>query len=113
MILLWEVLLWYANLCPFAGFRNREEKVDAALKNTKEKVRNHMKVREVEAGVTTPFEIITYYHLNHSIWSLNDNTESSHLVLPGLRSVNHLKTWSGSNVCIKTPTKECPECLTN
>jgi hypothetical protein len=28
-------------------------------------------------GVTTPFEIILYYHLNHSIWSLSDNKESS------------------------------------
>jgi hypothetical protein len=27
--------------------------------------------------VTTPSEIIPYYRLNHSIWSLNDNKESS------------------------------------
>jgi hypothetical protein len=27
--------------------------------------------------VTTPSEIILYYHLNHSIWSLSDNKESS------------------------------------
>jgi hypothetical protein len=27
--------------------------------------------------VTTPLEIIPYYHLNHSIWSLSDNKESS------------------------------------
>jgi hypothetical protein len=32
-------------------------------------------VREV--GVTTPLEIILYYRLNHSIWSLSDNKESS------------------------------------
>jgi hypothetical protein len=28
--------------------------------------------------VTTPSEIIPYYRLNHSIWSLSDNKESSH-----------------------------------
>jgi hypothetical protein len=28
-------------------------------------------------GVTTPSEIIPYYRLNHSIWSLSDNKESS------------------------------------
>jgi hypothetical protein len=33
-------------------------------------------------------------------------------VLPGLHPVNHLETQRGSNVCIKTPTKESPECLT-
>jgi hypothetical protein len=27
--------------------------------------------------VTTPPEIISYYRLNHSIWSLSDNKESS------------------------------------
>jgi hypothetical protein len=27
--------------------------------------------------VTTPPEIIPYYHLNHSIWSLSDNKEVS------------------------------------
>jgi hypothetical protein len=27
--------------------------------------------------VTTPPEIIPYYHLNHSIWSLSDNKEAS------------------------------------
>jgi hypothetical protein len=29
-----------------------------------------------ETGVTTPSEIIPYYHLNHSMWSLSDNKES-------------------------------------
>jgi hypothetical protein len=28
-------------------------------------------------GVTTPSEIIPYYRLNHSIWSLSDNKEVS------------------------------------
>jgi hypothetical protein len=28
-------------------------------------------------AVTTPSEIIPYYRLNHSIWSLSDNKESS------------------------------------
>jgi hypothetical protein len=28
--------------------------------------------------VTTPSEIILYYCLNHSIWSLSDNKESSY-----------------------------------
>jgi hypothetical protein len=28
-------------------------------------------------NLTTPFEIISYYRLNHSIWSLSDNKESS------------------------------------
>jgi hypothetical protein len=30
-----------------------------------------------ESAVTTPLEIIPYYHPNHSIWSLSDNKESS------------------------------------
>jgi hypothetical protein len=34
-------------------------------------------------AVTTPPEIIPYYHLNHSIWSLSDNKEVSRWVLPG------------------------------
>jgi hypothetical protein len=33
-------------------------------------------------------------------------------VLPGLHPVNHLKTQRGTNVCIKTNTKESPGCLT-
>jgi hypothetical protein len=34
--------------------------------------------RERERGsVTTPPEIISYYHLNHSFWSLSDNKEVS------------------------------------
>jgi hypothetical protein len=38
-------------LCCLASFRNCEEELDAALKNTKEKVRNlEVKVREIEAG---------------------------------------------------------------
>jgi hypothetical protein len=61
--------------------------------------------------VTTLSDIIPYCHLNHSIWSLSDNKESSRWVLSGLRLVNHFKTQRGSNVCIKTPTKEGPECL--
>jgi hypothetical protein len=28
-------------------------------------------------AVTTPFEMIPYYRLNHSIWSLSDNKEST------------------------------------
>jgi hypothetical protein len=28
--------------------------------------------------VTTPSEIISYYHLNHSFWSLSNNKELSH-----------------------------------
>jgi hypothetical protein len=28
-------------------------------------------------AVTTPSEIIPYYRLNHSIWSLSDNKEAS------------------------------------
>jgi hypothetical protein len=36
-----------------------------------------------ENTVTTPPEIIPYYRLNHSIWSLSDNKESSRWVLPG------------------------------
>jgi hypothetical protein len=63
--------------------------------------------------VTTPPEIIPYYRLNHSIWSLSDNKKASRWVLPGLHPVNHLETQRGSNECIKTPSKESPECLTN
>jgi hypothetical protein len=66
-----------------------------------------------KVSVTTPPEIIPYYRLNHSIWSLSNNKEVSRWVLPGQRPVNHLTSQRGSNVCIKTPTKESPECLTN
>jgi hypothetical protein len=62
--------------------------------------------------VTTPSEIIPYYHLNHSIWSLSDNKESFCWVLPSQSPVNHLKTQRWSNVCIKTHTKASPECIT-
>jgi short-subunit dehydrogenase involved in D-alanine esterification of teichoic acids len=38
-------------LCSFAGFWNREEELNTASKNTKEKVRNlEVRVREIEAG---------------------------------------------------------------
>jgi hypothetical protein len=56
-------------------------------------------------SVTTPPEIILYYHLNHSIWSLSDNKEASCWVLPGLHPVNHLETQRGSNECIKLPRR--------
>jgi predicted nucleic acid-binding Zn-ribbon protein len=37
-------------LCCLAGFRNREEELDTALKNTKKKVRNlEVKVQEIKA----------------------------------------------------------------
>jgi hypothetical protein len=61
----------------------------------------------------TPPEIIPYYRLNYSIWSLSDNKESSRSELSGLHLVNHLKTQRESNECIKTPTKGSPECLTH
>jgi hypothetical protein len=35
------------------------------------------KRRRGTTTVTTPSEIISYYCLNHSIWSLSDNKESS------------------------------------
>jgi hypothetical protein len=51
MILSREAFLWYANLCHLVGFHNREEELDTALKNTKEKVRSlEVSLREVEAG---------------------------------------------------------------
>jgi hypothetical protein len=38
-------------LCYLIGFRNREEELDTALKNTKEKVQNlEVRIREAEAG---------------------------------------------------------------
>jgi hypothetical protein len=38
-------------LCCLVGFRSREEELNTALKNTKEKVQNlEVKVREIEAG---------------------------------------------------------------
>jgi hypothetical protein len=72
-----------------------------------------VEAQERAPTVTTPPEIIPYYRLNHSIWSSSNNKEVSRWVLPGYRPVNHLTTQRGSNVCIKTPTKESPECLTN
>jgi hypothetical protein len=61
--------------------------------------------------VTTPSKIIPYYRLNHSIWSLSDNRETSHWVLSGLHPVNHLETQRGSNVCIKLPWKRVQSAL--
>jgi hypothetical protein len=55
-------------------------------KNTQKIPKNFRKMPR--DSVTTPPEIILYYRLNHSIWSLSDNKESSRLVLPGLRLVN-------------------------
>jgi hypothetical protein len=63
------------------------------------------------AAVTTPPEVIPYYRLNHSIWSLSDNKESSRWVLPGLHPVNHLGTQRGSNVCIKLPRRRVQSAL--
>jgi septal ring factor EnvC (AmiA/AmiB activator) len=38
-------------LCHLTGFRNHEEELNTALKNTKEKVRNlEVRIREAEAG---------------------------------------------------------------
>jgi chromosome segregation ATPase len=38
-------------LCYLVGFRNREEELDTALKNTKEKVQSlEVRLREAEAG---------------------------------------------------------------
>jgi hypothetical protein len=65
------------------------------------------------AGVTTPSEIILYYRLNHSVWSLSDNKESSCWVLSSHSPVNHLKHTEDRNIYIKTLMKESPECLTN
>jgi hypothetical protein len=62
-------------------------------------------------GVTTPSEIIPYYHLNHSIWSLSDNKEPSRWVLPGLHPVNHLGIQRGSNICIKLPWRRVQSAL--
>jgi hypothetical protein len=59
--------------------------------------------------VTTPSEIIPYYRLNHSIWSLSDNKESSRWVLPGLHLVNHLTSQRGSNV--KLPRRRVQSAL--
>jgi hypothetical protein len=63
------------------------------------------------ALVITPSEIIPYYRLNHSIWSLSDNKESSRWVLSGLHPVNHLETQRGSNVCIKLPRRRVQSAL--
>jgi hypothetical protein len=62
-------------------------------------------------GVRTPPEIISYYRLNYSIWSLSDNKETSHWLLPGLHPVNHLKTQRGSNECIKLPRRRVQSAL--
>jgi hypothetical protein len=64
-------------------------------------------------SVTTPSEIILYYRLNHSVWSLSNNKESSCWVSrskPGKSLETHPED---RNICIKTPTKESLECLTN
>jgi hypothetical protein len=46
-----RVVFWRANLCRLIGFRNREEELDTALKNTKDKVRSlEVRLRESEAG---------------------------------------------------------------
>jgi hypothetical protein len=37
----------------------------------------HLSLNSQVTTVTTPPEIIPYYPLNHSIWSLSDNIESS------------------------------------
>jgi hypothetical protein len=42
--------------------------------------------------VTTPSVIIPYYRLNHSIWSLSDNKESSRLSVVGFTPGKSLET---------------------
>jgi hypothetical protein len=46
--------------------------VDMLIKNP-----NPVPIPLVDIDVTTPPEIILYYRLNHSIWSLSDNKEVS------------------------------------
>jgi hypothetical protein len=62
-------------------------------------------------AVTTPSEIIPYYRLNHSIWSLSNNKEPSCLVLLGFYPVNHSEKQRGSNICIKLPRRRVQSAL--
>jgi hypothetical protein len=62
-------------------------------------------------AVTTPPEIIPYYRINHSIWSLSNNKEISRWMLPGLHPVNHLESQRGSKVCIKLPRRRVRSAL--
>jgi hypothetical protein len=62
--------------------------------------------------VTTPSEIIPFYHLNHSIWSLSDSKESSRWVFASHSPVNHLKHKQKIKI-YTLKLKESPEYLTN
>jgi hypothetical protein len=57
---------WWHDMSP-SSCQERLESALLALKN----------LADAGLGVTTPPEIIPYYRLNHSIWSLSDNKESS------------------------------------
>jgi hypothetical protein len=61
--------------------------------------------------VTTPFEIIPYYRLNHSIWSLSDKKESSRWVLLGLRSVITWKHREDRMYALKLPRRRVQSAL--
>jgi hypothetical protein len=61
------------------------DRVEGMLSNTIKVCERVKRPRTTSSpsSVTTPPEIIPYYRLNHSIWSLSDNKESSRFVLPG------------------------------
>jgi hypothetical protein len=59
-----------SNLSALAGARAGTDDITLRTKKHKTEYQPH-------EAVTTPPEIILYYRLNHSIWSLSDNKESS------------------------------------
>jgi hypothetical protein len=61
--------------------------------------------------VTTPPEIVPYYRLNHSFWSLSDNKEASCWVLPGLHPVNHLEHREDRTNALKLPRRRVQSAL--
>jgi hypothetical protein len=63
------------------------------------------------SAVTTPPEIILYYRLNHSIWSLSDNKETSRWVLPSLHPVNHLEHREDRTNALKLPRRRVQSAL--
>jgi hypothetical protein len=60
-----------------ARARNLDEVIIDYRAIQRTRVFDWIKRQHTFGDVTTPSEIILYYHLNHSIWSLSDNKESS------------------------------------
>jgi hypothetical protein len=74
-----SALLWRRTLAGTAWHAGSPPRHDSAARQqpSTSAATHARRIWPAVPNVTTPPEIIPYYRLNHSIWSLNDNKESS------------------------------------